>query len=1052
MRFNFLPLKFITLAISILLFSGSIKGQNYSFRSYNYEAGLPNDFIYTLNQTSNGYLWVGTGSGIVKFDGFSFFKVIYPDSLELRNPNASLKDKNGAIWYGCNDGTVFYTQDNNLIRLNIDNTKSISKIIEGPDSLVYIIPQGGFIFRVNPDNPEDIRKLSVPESYVLFSGAFNDDKALLLGSQGVMLFCENLPDTIIIKEVLESFDYSAVTSICPLPGNSKLLAGTESSGLYIVETQAGSHFSEKLEVQEDWEYMSVQSISTDLENRIWVSTYGSGVIQFNLDEANNVKYLHVYNSTSGLASDDVKLVFRDMEGNYWFGLFGKGLSMLSSYAFGYYTPGKNASENNILFIDQLKGKYILGTPSGFHLFDINIGKSEAFINLTSSVGGENILSYFLDKQGRIWIGTDGKGLYVRGTDGSVRSFYKSEDTGFNRINNIAVDDKYLWLATTNGIVVLDKQTGKGIATFSSSDGLPGKSINYLLPDNERTYIGTESDRLYVIESDLTIGDDDCKMTGSTLNKIYALARDKSGTIWAATYGNGVFACYGDSVVSFNKSNGLFSNYCYSIFQDTKNNFWIGHANALSKLNRQTQTIITYGADYLQGGTCNTGAIFESSDKKIFIGTNRGVIVYNLESENNKIIPPLNNINSIVINDVEYPYQPVISLKYGKYRVRIRYSGINFSNPDKVLYQPFLENYDLEPDNNTTEREVLYTLTDGKYKFHLLSAGENGIVSDKSPSFSIIIAKPFYKKWWFILLLIILVVLTIITIIRERDKAQKKIRDYLEEELRKRTELIVHQKNEIEIQNLEITDSINYAKRIQSSILPDVGKLKENFREAFVIFHPRDIVSGDFYWFDKIDENTFIIVCADSTGHGVPGALMSMIGSTLLQDIVARKKITRPSKILELLDKQIFSTLNQNIELGVANDGMDMVVCEVNLKTKQIRISSAMRPIIIVVGGESFYIKGSRSSVGGESVIDKYFDDQEYYLNEGDAIYLFSDGFPDQFGGVDGKKMKIARLKKVIEQYSKLPMCEQEKEILRFFEEWRGSYDQVDDILIMGIKM
>ncbi|HRT90364.1 MAG TPA: SpoIIE family protein phosphatase, partial [Bacteroidales bacterium] len=219
----------------------------------------------------------------------------------------------------------------------------------------------------------------------------------------------------------------------------------------------------------------------------------------------------------------------------------------------------------------------------------------------------------------------------------------------------------------------------------------------------------------------------------------------------------------------------------------------------------------------------------------------------------------------------------------------------------------------------------------------------------------------------------------------------------------------------------------------------------------VIFHPRDIVSGDFYWFDRLDEKRFMVVCADSTGHGVPGAFMSMIGSTLLQDIISRKGITKPSQILTLLDKQIISTLNQNVDIGVSNDGMDMVVCEINIPDRHLRFASAMRPVIIVMGGESYYIKGNRCSVGGESVIEKFFDDQEYYLGKGDSIYMFSDGFPDQFGGVDGKKMKIARLKTLIEDVQHLPM-EQQKEIIdKFFFEWKGTYEQVDDVLMMGLK-
>ena len=371
---------------------------------------------------------------------------------------------------------------------------------------------------------------------------------------------------------------------------------------------------------------------------------------------------------------------------------------------------------------------------------------------------------------------------------------------------------------------------------------------------------------------------------------------------------------------------------------------------------------------------------------------------------------------------------------------------------KVYYSTFVEGFENTWSRLSSDRVIPYSLGDGKYKFNLISVNEDGMSQKEPLTFVIQIKKPWWRTWVAIVTWIILVTGFVILIIKIREKEQKKLQEYLEKELEARTSVVVKQKGEIELQNLEITDSINYAKRIQASILPDYGKLKDAFKDAFVLFHPRDIVSGDFYWFERIDDDKFILVCADSTGHGVPGAFMSMIGSTLLQDIVSRQRISKPSQILTLLDKQIFSTLNQNLELGVSNDGMDMVVCEFSLKKRHIRFASAMRPVIIVISGEPFYIKGNRSSVGGESVMEKYFDDQEYYLNEGDTIYLFSDGLPDQFGGHDGKKMKIARLKRLIEQVSHMPMSEQEIIISKFYHDWKGSYEQVDDILLIGVKL
>ena len=1051
MKFHF-PLKnSITVLSCFLLFSEISIGQSYNFRNYSSEYGLPNSFVYTISQSTNGFLWVGTGAGIVKFDGYEYFKIPWPDSLGNRNPSVSFRDSTGTLWFGCSDGTVFYTGGADLQKLNISNTRSIIQILQGPDGLVYIIPQGNSIFSVNPNDPEDVHKYMISEEYNLFSACFSEEGLLMLGTQGSVLLC-NINDTVQVRNSIEEFEYSGITGINSTGRNGEYIIGTENYGLFRLRLNDTRFSVDRFSDHSEWSALNVKSIFIDKENKIWVSTNGSGVIQFTLSDNGEVNTMNLYDSSTGLVSDDVRLVFQDMEGNYWFGLFGEGVSMLASYAFSYHTPGKNSSTNNIIFTGGYNENYILGTPSGFHIFDVASGRSISFTELSGRVGGVRILSYYLDELQKLWIGTDGMGLYVMSPDGPVRPFYRSGDSGADKISDIRMDKSNIWLATTNGVMVLDRQRATLKGLFNTNHGLPRSNINTIILDNGNAYIGTETDRLYMIDKEFNVTTPGCVMTGSTKNKIFGFSRRKDGSIWTATYGNGIFACFDDSVASITHLNGLFSNYCYSILTDNKNNVWVGHSKGFSKLESGTSIIKTFGTDYANGGTCNPGAMYESADGKIFIGTTEGVIVYDSRKDNQEEIPPFSNITSIIINDDEYRYQPVISLPYKKYRITINYSGINFSDPEKVFYQTYLENFDLDWSNPSPDRESSYQLGDGRYKFNLVTLDENGLPREPVVTFSIIIAKPVYKKWWFVLLCVSLLTGIILFIFWKRDQAQRKVQKILEEELERRTSVIRKQKAEIEQQNVEITDSINYAKRIQSSVLPDINKLKENFMDAFIMFYPRDIVSGDFYWFDKIDDEKFIIVCADSTGHGVPGAFMSMIGATLLQDIVTRKKITRPSQILTLLDKQIFSTLNQNMDLGVSNDGMDLVICEVNLKTRHIRFASAMRPIIIVQGGEPLYVRGNRSSVGGEAAINKYFDDQEFYLNSGDTIYLFSDGFPDQFGGPDGKKMKIARLKSLIEQINNLPMLEQEVSISKFFDEWKGSFDQIDDVLLMGVRV
>jgi ligand-binding sensor domain-containing protein/serine phosphatase RsbU (regulator of sigma subunit) len=1048
--------KLISSTIACLfLFSVVLTGQTYSFKNFGAESNIPNGFVYTISQSSNGFLWVGTGSGISRFDGFSFFNVPYPDSAAGRYPTISLKDKKGTLWFGCSDGSVFYAKENKLTPVLISNSKSISDIVEGPGGFVYIIPQGNAIFRVNPEKPEEIKQFSISSDINMFSASFAASGRLLIGSQGNILVCKLENDSASVSYVINGFDYSNITSIHVANDSSRFIVGTDGNGLFHLKISDHNYDLKRFNSHPEWISLSIQSIYKDSENNFWISTFGDGVIQFQLSENfETVQLTRLYNGTSGLGFDDVKTVFQDIEGNYWFGLYGGGISILTSYAFGYYSLGKNPVENDIIYVTGINDKYLLGTPIGFHLFDPVSGKSVSFTDLSRQIGNTEITSYYLDKEKNLWIGTGGKGLFVRNNSGSVRLFCRTGDSGADFIKDIDMDNRNVWVATTNGVFVYDKNSGKRKQVYDINNGLPHNFINtILLAHDGNTYIGTESDRIYKIDSDFNITPYSEVMYGSTMNKVLSFSQNRDGVLWAATKGNGIFECFKDSISSISRSNDLMSNYCYSILADSENNIWVGHDKGFSRFNPETGVMKIYGKDFAKSGVCNPDAMYESADKKIFIGTTEGLIVYDIKKDRKSEIPPYNNINYILINDIRYDYRTSFTLPYKKnYTVRISYTGINFSDPEKVYYSTNMVNVDEDWTKMTTERERTIGLTYGKYRFSLISVNEEGLSRETPVSFEMLIKPPLWMRWWFVILSIAVLAGAVIVIIRERDKSQKKIQEYLENELEARTSVVMKQKGEIELQNIEITDSINYAKRIQSSILPDITKLKETFNDAFIFFHPRDIVSGDFYWFDKLEDDKFILVCADSTGHGVPGAFMSMIGSTLLQDIVTRKRISRPSEILTLLDKQIFSTLNQNVELGVSNDGMDMVVCEINVKTRHVRFASAMRPVIIVLDGEPYYIKGNRSSVGGESVIEKYFDDQEYYLNPGDTLYLFSDGLPDQFGGLDGKKMKIARLKRVIEQVSKLEMDQQQEAMSKFYFEWKGEYDQVDDILLMGVRV
>jgi ligand-binding sensor domain-containing protein/serine phosphatase RsbU (regulator of sigma subunit) len=1035
----------------------ALTGQALRFRNYRPENNLPSKVIYTLIQDNSGYLWVGTTEGLSRFDGFNFYKVQFPDSVTGRYPTVSFKDKNENLWFGCNDGTLFHTSGRILVQTVLSNGSGagISSILEGPDGKIYVIAQRKPVFRIDPEKPSEAEIISIGSDPVMFSASVTASGEILIGTQEGIMVCVANGDSLVSKSIVEGFDYSRITSIIKLKTGSVFIIGTDGNGLFRLNAESNNRTLSRFTGYPGLEHLAVKSMIRDSHENIWVSTSGEGVVKLmftsNHDSLLSVQYI---DKATGLAGDNVTSIFEDAEENIWLGFNGDGLSILTTDAFEFHTPGGSTLPNDVIFIGEQGDDYILGTPSGFYLYDPEVKNSASFISMPFRTGRNEVSCYLVDNTGNIWIGTKGSGLYLRNGSGEIKQFYRSGDTGADNITSISISDDNIWLATINGVHIVSSSTGSLKKSYSMSNGLPHNYINHILIlEDGSGYIASESDRLYRIDIDSGIFAADASMYGLLLNKVLSLTRDKDGTIWAATQGNGVFECFSDSVSPLTTANGLLSNYTYSILADKENGIWIGHERGVSRYYKETGICRVYSNDFANNGSCNINSIYESSDGRILIGTTEGVIIYDRLKDNKKQNAPVNIINSVTINNVEYPYQNFYNLPYRKsYNVRVSFAGINFKNPEKVYYSTYLENFEDDWTEASESREITYNLQDGRYKFNLLSVNEDGLTQDNPLSFEINIKKPLWRTWWFILSLLGVAVGIVIIIFREREKAQKKIQEYLEKELEARTSVVMQQKARLEVQNLEITDSINYARRIQSSILPDLKRLKEHFREAYIMFKPRDIVSGDFYWFDKLDDDKFILVCADSTGHGVPGAFMSMIGSTLLQDIVTRQRITKPSEILSMLDKQIFSTLNQNLDVGVSNDGMDIIVCEFTMKNRHIRFASAMRPVLIVMNGESYYIKGNRASIGGQTVMEKYFDDQEYYLNEGDVIYMFTDGLPDQFGGPDGKKMKIARLKTFLEGICSLPVDKQEEALVKFYNEWKGDCEQVDDILFMGVKI
>lgn len=273
------------------------------------------------------------------------------------------------------------------------------------------------------------------------------------------------------------------------------------------------------------------------------------------------------------------------------------------------------------------------------------------------------------------------------------------------------------------------------------------------------------------------------------------------------------------------------------------------------------------------------------------------------------------------------------------------------------------------------------------------------------------------------------------------------------EIERQRNIAIERQEELELQQMEITDSLRYAQRIQNAILPKEKDIKNFFPNSFVIFKPRDIVSGDFYWFHRI-ENKYIFAAIDCTGHGVPGAFMSIIGTYLLNNIIIQNRETQPTEILKQLNRKLKISLKNDNVAEQTNDGMDIALVALNLGTLKLNFAGAMRQMFLVTQNDFIEVKGDKIPITSEiagNTMAKY-NDWEFDIAPGDRFYLFSDGMIDQFGGPENKKFLTKRFKQMLLDSQSYHMDEQKKMINQTIQDWIGNNPQVDDILILGVEI
>jgi len=1023
--------------------------QIHKFQLYNTEKGLCHDFVYSIAQDKHGFIWFATGLGLCRYDGFRFMSP--SENLPSANVNTSFKDDKGNLWFGYQDGIIVKYDGIDFSIADSSINAVVTQIIQAPKGEILAATQTGGIIRIGKKTDHFTRSF---ENVMINTICFVDDERLMVGTHdGLYLYqysSDGLNMTLITKD--ENLDYFTVNFIIPQKDGDGYWVATETDGVFYVSVDENRFSTTRLNIS-GIEDARVQSVYEDLHGNLWISTYDEGLFRLRLSTDMRVLKNSNYNASNGLGSIYVKQVFFDNQYNLWVATTG-GVASITNTAFSFFEALNPVGNNATAVFSGDNSEYWIA-GMGAIIKITSKAESNTVWGLKEGVPNDKITVLRTDDKGNLWIGTENSGLYkLPKDDKKISPFYKEDNSLSNTVQSLIIADDKIWMATRNGILVINQQNGKKIEHYDTFNGnLPHNNIQDIFKDSEnRIWIATNSNALIDIKNGkrLTLSD-------NMETEFSAITQDEHGRIWAGTNGKGVYLFdeVRDTVLHFTSNDDLKSDYCYAIASDGNGYIWVGHRAGLTSINTQRLTLNTYGNENGIRGDVNWRAMVLNKSGELLIGMTDGVMMYDIKADKPKDIIPMLNLSQVLINDVPYnPFKPVV-LPYDKYDIRFEFVGLQYANPGTVSYQYQLMPYDNRGWSSLSKSTTaIYPRVEngGEYSFWLKACNSDNC-TEETMLFAIKIRNPYWKTWWFMLLVISVILGLGYIVIAIRERNHKIFQEYLENELKARTKEVRKQKEEIEIKNRDITDSINYAQRIQFSVLPSTSTLLEHCSGAFIFYRPRDIVSGDFYWFDYFPKNNrLLIVCADSTGHGVPGAFMSLIGTTLIKDIAMRSNVLDPAEILYCLDENVQSTLNQNRDSEQANDGMDIIVCEINTKTNVAKISSAMRPYVIYHEGISTTYKSSRSSIGGQYVENKIFRTHEMQLSKGDTIYMFTDGYTDQFGGPSGKKFKMNRLQIILDDIHNRNMEEQYRVIKENFDHWKGHNPQVDDVLMIGVKI
>lgn len=1036
----------ITFLLLCLVFAS--KAQELSFSTFDEKHGITQPYIYNITQNKNGFLCFTTSEGAYKFDGINISRIDKPGSIKEPFFKSLLLVGDNTTYLGSNTGGVFKIKNGKVVWRHVkDKYTAPVNYLKQWKGKVYAFYQDGTILEISGDGKTSYHFLE--KGYLYSSFSFFNGKFVAGRDIGFLIFGFQNGKIKVEKEVSVKDD--AVESICVY--KNTLFLGTGSNGLFTYSSKK----LQKIDLgTEELNQSNIKAIFKDDLSSVWISVYGVGVYEVKRNSQSGAYYVrNELSEEKGIPSPYVTSLFIDRESNLWMGSLGKGISKLNSNSLVHFDL-KEYNLGNSVYSVYCGNVSLFGLKGGIVQVDTRTDEVTPW-PLNSQLPNDNITSIrYVYATKTYYIGTQKSGLfsYVSGSNRIV-PIELSMDLLSKTINHINPVGSVIFVSTMNGLYRYDTESGR-IDHYSTKDGMPNNVIHStFLTTDGRLILGTLSKGLFFLRGETVR---EMKVNNPYgLIEISGFAEDRRGDLWLSTNGQGLFHLSSGNLVRISATSGLFSDFVYQLTIDMKNTIWCGHRGGMSRVNQQHRVLDKY--DYRDDISMDfyLNASGADSENNLWFGTSDGILKFSILQDKFNIYKAKPVLISAMVNDAVVANAHNLVLNYqNSNKVKFTFQTVSLAFPEDVLYQYRLLGSDGRWSAASKENTAsLGQLFDGEFDLEVRSKMGNGDWSKPTIIAHISVRPPFWKKWWFFAFVILGVVgfTMLISSYRTRNLTNQKA--ILEEKLAIRTKEIENKNAKITQQFEEMQESIDYGVRIQNSLLPNSRSLTNLIPDSFLFFQPKDKVSGDFYYFEKFG-NQVIVSVADATGHGVPGAFISLIGFVSLKEIIHRSSISEPGTALTELDHEINTTLGQYNRPTDGKDGMDMAVCSIDLDSLEVVMASALRPIWLFRDGRFEKVRSSKFSIGGgmepNSPSRKEFDVEKRQLKKGDSIYLFTDGYVDQFGSERDKKLMSKRFLALIQENYHLSMPEQGRVISKFLNDWKGNRDQTDDILVIGLRL